>query len=86
MTVVVGRWKAWQRRTLGVEWQKNFFDHRIRHDHESEEKAAYIRRNPVVAGLCAATGDWPWVIGPENRSRWRESSSAGGDTGAHPPK
>jgi len=83
---VVGRWKGWQKRTLRVDWQKNFFDHRIRHDHEFEEKAHYIRRNPVAAGLCATPDDWPWVLDPNNLARWREPSSVGGDTDAHPQK
>jgi putative transposase len=62
MGVVVGRWKAWQRRTLGIGWQDNFFDHRIRNNHEYELKADYILKNPVVKDLCAKPTDWPWVL------------------------
>ncbi len=62
MRLVVGRWKAWQTRTLGIIWQDNFFDHRIRNARELQLKADYIRQNPVVKGLCHQTGDWPWVI------------------------
>jgi hypothetical protein len=62
MATSIGRWKAWQLRTLGVTWQDNFFDHRIRTQHEHELKAGYIRHNPVVKGLCADPADWPWVL------------------------
>ena len=62
MRVVVGRWKAWQTRQLGVLWQDNFFDHRIRDKREFELKAEYIRQNPVVKGLCKNATGWPWVI------------------------
>jgi len=62
MTVVVGRWKAWQKRTIGIAWQENFFDHRIRNKREHQLKADYIRHNPVVKGLCVQPNDWPWVL------------------------
>jgi len=64
MAIVIGRWKAWQKRTLGVEWQENFFDHRIRNDRELVLKETYIRQNPVVKGLCAQPTDWPWILEP----------------------
>ena len=66
MIVAVGRWKAWQRRTLGINWQDNFFDHRIRDRRELQLKADYIRQNPVVKGLCKHPADWPWVIDSTN--------------------
>ena len=66
MTAVIGRWKAWQTRTLDVNWQINFFDHRIRNDHEFELKSDYIRQNPVVKGLCARATDWPWEMDDSN--------------------
>jgi putative transposase len=34
MSVVIGKWKAWQARSSGVKWQENYFDHRIRNNHE----------------------------------------------------
>ena|SRR5437762_8527355 len=48
----------------GIRWQRNFFDHRLRHDESLEEKAAYIRNNPVRAGLILG-GGWPYVIDRE---------------------
>jgi REP element-mobilizing transposase RayT len=62
MARVIGDWKRYQSGNLGVLWQDNFFDHRIRNTREHIEKAAYIRQNPVVKGLCARPEDWPWVI------------------------
>jgi len=64
MRSIVGRWKAWQVRTLGIHWQENFFDHRIRDQSELQRKAQYIRHNPVAKNLCAIASDWPWVIEP----------------------
>jgi hypothetical protein len=62
MRLIVGRWKAWHVRTSKLQWQDNFFDHRIRSPHELQLKAQYIRQNPVVKGLCAKADDWPWVV------------------------
>jgi len=67
MRLTVGRWKAWQVRTLGVHWQDNFFDHRIRSHSELQLKAHYIRQNPVVKMICATSAEWPWVICPADR-------------------
>ena len=30
-------------RTARIDWQRNFFDHRLRHDESEDEKAEYIR-------------------------------------------
>jgi putative transposase len=49
-------------RVAKIDWQRNFFDHRLRHDESEDEKAAYIRANPVRAGLVAAGEEWPYVI------------------------
>ncbi len=62
----VRAWKSWHAKTLGIAWQAGFFDHRLRSDESFEEKAHYIRQNPVRAGLTARTEDWPpvWVPKP----------------------
>src|SRR5207247_5450730 len=36
-------------RMAKIDWQRNFFDHRLRHDESEYEKVAYIRANPVRA-------------------------------------
>jgi len=46
---------------LGIGWQRDFFDHRLRKNEAYLEKAAYIRMNPVRAGLVASAEDWPYV-------------------------
>ena len=62
MSRVVGDWKKWNTQQHGVLWQENFFDHRLRREESIEEKAVYIRRNPVVKGLCSSPDQWPWVL------------------------
>jgi len=69
MRLIVGRWKAWRVRTGGVQWQENFFDHRIRSHRELQPKAQYIRHNPIAKGLCERGLDWPWVFDPESDLR-----------------
>jgi REP element-mobilizing transposase RayT len=64
MAKVVDGWKRYAARDLGVQWQTNFFDHRIRNDHELGETWNYILRNPAAKGLCLVDSDWPWVWMP----------------------
>jgi putative transposase len=59
MSVVIRNWKRGAARLQGVLWQDNYFDHRIRSKAEAQEKGLYIRRNPVVKGLCGKVEDWP---------------------------
>jgi hypothetical protein len=62
MSAVVGDWKRFHCLRHRVVWQENYFDHRLRRTESIEEKAAYIRNNPVVKGLCERPEDWPWVV------------------------
>ena len=57
--------KKYSAKTMGISWQRDFFDHRLRKNESYTEKAHYIRMNPVRAGLCDDPGDWPYVW--ENR-------------------
>ena len=41
-------------------WQREWFDHWSRSDEEDERIVAYIRRNPVKAGLVNNYHDWPY--------------------------
>lgn len=61
MSRVIGDWKHYHVRQNRIAWQEGYFDHRIRNDHQFAFKAAYIRANPVVKGLCTCATDWPWV-------------------------
>ncbi len=58
---VIGSWKRYLAKTAAIEWQRDFFDHRLRTGENLEEKSAYIRQNPVRAGLVARPEDWPYV-------------------------
>jgi len=62
MSRTVGDWKKYHTLKHRVAWQDGYFDHRIRDAKEFEEKATYVRHNPVVKGLCARPEDWPWII------------------------
>ncbi len=61
MRRVVSDWKRWTARHLGICWQRDFFEHRLRRDESLCDKAAYILENPVRAGLVARVEDWPFV-------------------------
>ena len=62
---VVRGWKRYLARAVAIEWQRDFFDHRLRNDESLEAKSAYIRNNPVRAGLAARAEDWPYVWEPK---------------------
>jgi putative transposase len=76
MAVVVGNWKKFIARTLGIQWQRDFFEHRLRAEESYREKEDYIWHNPVRAGLVARVEDWPYV--------WRPSEANGGLGTARP--
>jgi len=61
MSDIIGTWKGYQTKRHGIQWQNNYFDHRIRSKAELRDKALYIRLNPVVKGLCASESDWLWM-------------------------
>jgi hypothetical protein len=63
----IRQWKRGTTRFQHVNWQVNFFDHRLRNAKEANEKWRYIRLNPVVKGLCAAETHWPYVWSPVER-------------------
>ena len=73
MGTIVAAWKGYQAKCLGIPWQGNYFDHRIRNRDELDEKAAYIRLNPVRKNLCPDEDAWPWMLScaPENPSGGR---------------
>lgn len=54
-------WKPYLTKTAPIEWQAGFFDHRLRSDESLQEKAHYIRINPVRAGLVKRPEDWPHI-------------------------
>jgi putative transposase len=55
-------------RKVKIHWQRNFFDHRLRHDESESEKYEYILQNPVRAGLVNDADDWPYQFVAERRA------------------
>ena len=63
----MNKWKEWTAKSLCAElaiaapiWQRGFFDHILRTDESYAEKWAYVRNNPVRAGLVESWEQWPW--------------------------
>ena len=61
MTKTISDWKRLIARRHGINWQKAYFDHRLRYADAIIEKAAYIRMNPVRAKLCKDCESWPYI-------------------------
>ena len=60
-------WKRWTAGQMGIVWQRDFFEHRLRSDESWREKADYILANPVRKGLVAEVSQWPYVFLPNPR-------------------
>ena len=58
MTTEIPEFKKFTARTLGIRWQRDFFDHRLRREESEREKADYVLRNPERAGLVAQWEEW----------------------------
>jgi putative transposase len=67
MATVIKNWKHFNATHFRVEWQRDFFDHRLRNDQEEQEKTSYILMNPLRKGLCERAEDWRWVYRPSDR-------------------
>jgi putative transposase len=61
---IVGKWKEWTAKHLNIQWQRDFFEHRLRQEESRREKADYILNNPVRAGLVQKSEQWPFVWFP----------------------
>ena len=61
MSRSIREFKKYAARKTGINWQRDFFDHRLRNDESYIEKAHYIRMNPVRAGLCRQPENWPYI-------------------------
>jgi REP-associated tyrosine transposase len=64
MTNVVASWKRFTSNHAKINWQRDFFDHRLRGDEGWHQKSDYILQNPVRAGLIAKYEEWPYVLLP----------------------
>ncbi len=63
----IKNWKKYVAGKHGVDWQRDFFDHRLRDHRELDEKTSYILLNPVRKGLCQRAEDWVWIYRPNDR-------------------
>jgi putative transposase len=61
LRVIVSKWKEWTAKELGIVWQRDFFEHRLRNDESRREKADYILANPVRKRLVARPEEWKYV-------------------------
>ena len=62
---VISNWKRYLATTLKIDWQRDFFDHRLRGDESFADKAEYVRANPVRARLVTASENWPYFWTPD---------------------
>lgn len=62
LSEITSNFKRVTSRFAGVRWQRNFFDHRLRHDESLEEKARYIANNPIRAGLMQKSEKWLYLL------------------------
>ena len=67
MKTALENWKHYVATHQRVEWQRDFFDRRLRNADELQEKTSYILLNPVRKGLCERIEDWIWVYRPNDR-------------------
>ena len=71
LSQVVGKTKAAITRTSqNVQWQENFFEHRLRSTKSAEDCAFYIFMNPYTACVCRLEQAWPgWI--PPHSGLWK---------------
>ncbi|MFC1497154.1 transposase [Verrucomicrobiota bacterium] len=60
MSKIMASWKSWCRKKTGINWQRSFFDHRLRNDESLREKAGYILNNPVRKQYVKEWKDWKY--------------------------
>jgi REP element-mobilizing transposase RayT len=71
--LVVSKWKEWTAKTIGLCWQDDFFEHRLRHEESRRQKADYILENPVRQKLVSRPEDWPFVyFGDGERPKFKD--------------
>ena len=73
MRKVLESWKRYTARYLRINWQRDFFDHRIRNEASYFEKWDYIITNPIRAGLVNDALEWPYVWRVDDFLEFRSS-------------
>ena len=64
MPQVISSWKHYLSKHQHIEWQRDYFDHRVRDHSNLQKKADYIRQNPVRAGLVTTPEQWSYIWEP----------------------
>ena len=59
----VTSWKRYTARNLKINYQRDFFDHRLRREESIINKTQYILNNPVRAALVDSYEEWPYYWG-----------------------
>ena len=79
---IVSDWKHFVSHALHITWQRDFFDHRLRKDESFDEKAHYIRQNPVRKGLVSSAYQWSyvWTMGSEQAAAGGATALPGRDS------
>lgn len=70
MMKLIAGWKRFTSRSLGIQWQRDFFDHRVRSEFDFTDKWTYIRENPTRAGLVEKFDEWPYVLRADDVRGW----------------
>jgi REP element-mobilizing transposase RayT len=65
--LIVSKWKEWTAKEIGIRWQGDFFEHRLRHDESRRQKVDYILENPFRKKLVKRIEDWPYVYFGDGR-------------------
>ena len=80
MNRVLADWKRYVATQLGISWQRDYFDHRVRSAQDHQSTWHYIRENPVRAGLVETYDLWPHVWLPD-RIGWNSPGRDGSPDG-----
>ncbi len=62
MEQTVRNWKRYMATKHRIEWQRDFFDHRLRSPGDFYSREEYILQIPVRAGLVETAAEWPFVL------------------------
>jgi hypothetical protein len=58
------------------QWQRDFWERRVRADEATEDYARYVLLNPYRAGLVRVGESWPWTWLPDP-ARWEFATALG---------
>ena len=65
MSSVIRDLKRYTARNADIQWQRDYFDHRIRSEQDHRNTWSYIMENPVRAGLVSHPDEWEFLWRPE---------------------